>query len=95
MAREADFQAKVIRWLKSKKCHVIKLNQDAKSAVGEPDVLFFKDGFYGAFEVKRSKNAPKRPLQEEKIKWFNENSYGRIIYPENFNEVKSELEQML
>lgn len=95
MAREQSFQTKVISYLKRKGCHVIKLNQDAKTPIGEPDLIFFKEGFYGAFEVKASKNAKKRPLQEAKIKWFNENSYGKIIYPENWEETKKELEVLL
>lgn len=93
--REQSFQTKVSNYLKRKGCYVIKINQDAKSKTGDPDLVAFKEGWWGWFEVKKSKNAKCRPLQPEKIKWANENSYGVIVYPENFNEVKKELEKML
>jgi len=93
--REATFQSKVIGFLKKKGCYTIKINQDAKSRSGDPDVVAFKEGWWGWFEVKESKTAKCRPLQPEKIAWAKENSYGVIVYPENFEQVKKELEDIL
>lgn len=93
--REQSFQTKVSNYLKRKGCYVIKINQDAKSKTGDPDLIAFKEGWWGWFEVKKNRTAPCRPLQPEKIKWAAQNSYGAIIYPENFDKVKSELEEIL
>ncbi len=87
MGKQITFDAKVERWLKQKKCQTLR----SKDGL----LLFFKSGFYGALEVKASKNAKKQPLQAEKIKWFNDNSYGRIIYPEIWTEVQKELKELL
>lgn len=95
MAEEAKLQSEIIKWLRSKGCKVIKQNASVYGQKGTPDLLFFAQGFYGALEVKAHKNSKKQPLQQENIDWFNENSYGRFVYKENWPEVKAELEQML
>lgn len=95
MVKESSFQTKVAKWLRSKGCKVIKYNQNATTRAGIPDLMFFKAGFWGWLEVKKAKNAPKRPGQELNVKWANENSYGRFCYPENFDEIKAELGEML
>lgn len=95
MALEKDFQAKVIRWLKSKGCVVLKYQQNATTRVGVADVFFCKEGFYGFLECKKSKNAPLRPGQKQFIDKMNEWSYGAIIYPENFEKIKKELGEIL
>ena len=56
---------------------------------------FCKEGFYGFIECKKSKNAPLRPGQKEFIAKMNEWSYGRICYPENWEEAKKELKEIL
>lgn len=93
--REQSFQTKVSNYLKRKGCYVIKINQDAKSKTGDPDLVAFKQGWWGWLEVKKSKNEKRQPLQPEKIKWANENSYGRIVWPEIWPEVQKELEDLL
>lgn len=95
MAKEADFQKNVIKWLKSKGCIVLKYEANATTRVGIPDVFFCKEGFYGFLECKKAKNSPIRPGQKEFITKVNEWSYGKIIFPENWLETRKELEQML
>lgn len=92
---EKDFQAKVIRYLKSKGCFTWKMQQNATTQSGVADVFFCKEGFYGFIECKKSKTSPLRPGQKEFIDKMNEWSYGVIAYPENFEKVKAELEEML
>lgn len=92
---EAKFQQSVIRWLKSKGCIVLKYEANATTKVGIPDVFFCKEQFYGFLECKKSKNARIRPGQKPFIDKINAWSYGKIIYPENWDETKHELEEML
>lgn len=93
--KESDFQAKVIRWLRSQKCVVMKYQQNATTHAGLVDLFFVKDGFWGAAELKKSKTAKFRPGQKEMIKKLDAMSWCKAIYPENFNEVKKELEDLL
>ena len=95
MTKEADFQKEVLRWLRSKGCIALKYEANATTRVGIPDIFFCKEGFYGFLECKRSKNAPIRPGQKEFIEKVDDWSFGKIIYPENFDEIKKILEEML
>lgn len=93
--KEADFQKKVIAWLKKQGCLVLKYEQNATTRAGVADVFFCKEGFYGFIETKKAKNSPLRPGQKEFIEKMDEWSYGRICYPENFEQIKEELLQIL
>ena len=95
MVKESDFQAKICKWLRENQCIVLKYQQNATTRSGIPDLIFLKDGFWGALEVKRSKNAPFRPGQKEMVKKMDEMSWARAVYPENWSDIKSELEEIL
>lgn len=96
MAREADFQRAVIRWLKSKHCVVLKYQQNATTRAGAADVFFCKEGFYGFIECKKAKNSPLRPGQQAFIDKINEWSYGKIVWPGDcWEETKKELDIIL
>lgn len=95
MVRESDFQAKVCKWLREKQCIVLKYQQNATTRSGIPDLIFLKDGFWGALEVKRSKNAPFRPGQKEMVSKMDEMSWARVVWPENWSEAKKDLEEIL
>lgn len=60
-----------------------------------PDLLFLKDGFWGMLECKKSKTSSFRPGQKEAITKYDEMSWCKAIYPENADEVKSELMEIL
>lgn len=92
---EKDFQAKVAKWLRSKGCMVLKYQQNATTRASIPDILFLKEGFWGALEVKKSKTAKYRPGQKEMVAKMDEMSYARVVYPENFDDIKAELEEIL
>ena len=92
---EAKTQQRLIKYLKSKGCEVFKMTIMPGIAKGTPDVLFLKEGFWGFCEVKASKRAPFQTLQPEKIAKFNEWSWCKVIYPENYDEIIEELEQIL
>lgn len=95
MAREADFQAKFIKWARSKGFKCYKQQMNATTRAGTPDLFMFKEGWWGWVEFKKSKNSSKRPGQQQNIDWAQENSWGKFVYPENFEETKEELEAML
>lgn len=97
MARgpEGKFQDTVCAWLRKKGCRVIKNDPTTGRQKGIPDVTFFKDGFWGMMEFKASKRAKHQPGQDEWILWSNESSWGRFVYPECWDDIKEELEQML
>lgn len=95
MVLEKDFQAKVIKWLRSKGFKCYKQQMNATTRAGTPDCIILKEGWWGMLEFKKSKNSPKRPGQQQNIDWANENSWGSFCYPENWSEIKEYLESIL
>ena len=92
---EKNFQAKVVKWLRSQHCIVLKYQQNATTRASIPDILFLKEGFWGAIECKKSKTAKYRPGQKEMVAKMDEMSWARTVYPENWGEVQKELEELL
>lgn len=92
---EKDFQAKIVKYLRSKGALVIKYQQNATTRAAIPDILFLKDGFWGAIEVKKSKTAKYRPGQKEMVAKMDSMSYARVVYPENWGEMQKELAEIL
>ena len=92
---EGKFQKTVIKWLKSKGCVVLKYEQNATTRAGVADVAFFHEGFYGFLECKKAKTSPLRPGQKQFIQKMDDWSYGKIVYPENWDIIKKELGEML
>lgn len=90
---ERDFQKKVVSWLKKHKCFVIK--NDPTVHAGVADLFFCKEGFYGFIECKKSKTAKFRPGQKEFLAKMDEWSWARAVFPENWDEIKKELEGLL
>lgn len=95
MAAEARVQEKLVQYLKRKGCYVIKTKPGPGVPVGCPDVVALYEGFWAAFEVKARANAPFQPLQRETLALLDEWSYARVVFPENFDRVISELEAIL
>lgn len=92
---EGKLQAEIIKYLRSKGCFVMKLTVVPGVPTGTSDVFFCLEGFYGFIEVKANKKAKFRPLQEEFIDKMCEWSWAKVAYPENWPEIKQELENML
>lgn len=93
--RESKLQSEVISWLRKNGCYVVKLTGGVGVPVGAPDVFAVKEGFWCALEIKASEEAPKQPLQAETVDKLSGWSYCRFVWPENWAEVRAELEQML
>jgi Holliday junction resolvase len=92
---EASFEKTVVKYLKSKGCKVYKMGASPGIEDGTPDRLFLKEGFWGFLEIKASRTSKFRPLQKERIEFLNNWSYAKATYPENWNETKAELEEIL
>lgn len=95
MARESDFQKTIIKWLRGKGCLVIKYQQNATTRASIPDIIFLKEGFWGAIEVKKSKTSKFQPGQREMVAKMNEMSWAKVVWPENWKETQSELTEIL
>lgn len=92
---ESNLQSQIIKFLKGKKCYVIKTKPGLGTPIGCPDIIFLYEGFWGAIEVKSSPTAEYQPLQKETLEKFNSWSWARKVDPSNWNLVKSELERIL
>lgn len=91
MIKESVFQAKVIKWLKEQGCYVIKNSAVSGVPTGCPDLVFFKEGFYGFIECKPSSKSPYQPLQKLTLAKLDLWSWARAVYPENWEEIQKEL----
>mgnify|MGYP001287856707 FL=1 len=90
---ERDFQANLIRELKTMfpRCMVMKL--DSGYIQGIPDLLVLFENRWATLECKKVAGAKKQPNQEYYVGRMNEMSFSRFIYPENKEEVLYELQQ--
>lgn len=95
MAKESDFQKKIVKWLRSQKCFVWKMQQNATTRVGVSDLFFCKEGFYGFIEVKKNKSAKRQPGQEVFVKKMNEWSWAKVVWPDIWPDVQNELKEIL
>lgn len=92
---EKDFQKKVISFLKSKGCFVMKLEPGGGIPRGVSDIFFCKEGFYGFIECKKNKTSKFQPLQPEFIEKMDKWSWAKAAYPENWDMLKKELSTIL
>ena len=92
---EEKIQKRLVRFLKSKGCYVIKTKPGPGTPVGCPDVFAFYEGWYGVFECKASEKAPFQTLQKQTLAKFQEWTTTWVVYPENYDEVEAELKQIL
>lgn len=90
--READYQRGLVKKLRIlfPGCEI--LEPDAQRRQGILDLLILYRGQWAMLEVKISANAARRPNQEHYVNHFNEMSYASFIYPENEEQVLSELQ---
>ena len=71
-------------------CFITKL--DTRYVQGVPDLLILFNDRWAILECKKSENASHRPNQDYYVEMFDEMSFSRFIYPENKDEVLSELD---
>lgn len=92
---EAKVQKRLVSYLRSKGCYVIKTKPGVGTPVGCPDIVFLKEGFWGTIECKASEKAAWQPLQKETLEKLASWSWARKVYPENLEATIAELETIL
>lgn len=91
--RENQFQASLIKELKSLFPGCIVLKNDPDYIQGIPDLTIFYGPHWATLECKRSIDASHQPNQDYYVGRMNEMSYSRFISPENKKEVLDGLQQ--
>lgn len=89
---ERDFQANLVKEIKTMFPGCIVMKNDASYIQGIPDLLILHKDKWASLECKKNANAKKQPNQEYYVGKMNEMSFSRIIYPENKEEVLHELQ---
>lgn len=92
MKKEAKLQSEIIKYLKHKGCYVIKTKPGVGTPVGCPDIIALLEGCWIALEVKASIGSPYQPLQKETIDKLDKWSFAKVVYPQNWDTVQTELE---
>lgn len=97
MSAESELQAKIRKHLKEKGCYTIKTRPDALGSVpkGCPDIFFFKEGFWGAIEVKAAPKSPYKTLQKETLDKLDGWSWAKRVDPTTWPAIKIELDGIL
>jgi hypothetical protein len=93
MARESDFQGKLIKKIKKIFPDCIVMKNDPNYIQGIPDLLILNGDKWAALECKKDEKASHRPNQEYYVDKMNGMSYARFIFPENEEEVLRDLQQ--
>lgn len=89
---ERDYQAKLIKKIKAMLPDCIVIKNDPNYLQGVPDLTVFYPGGFTVLEVKRSATASHQPNQDYYIDKLHGMSYAAFIYPENEEEVLSEVQ---
>ena len=90
---ERDFQANLIKELKTTFPGCIVMKNDSSYIQGIPDLLVLYNDKWASLEVKKNASAKRRPNQEHYVDKMNEMSFSRFVYPENKDEVLRDLER--
>ena len=88
---ERDYQKKLVKKLEDIFPGCIVLKNDAQLKQGIPDLLVLYKNKWVALEVKQSALASHRPNQDLKVERMNEMSYASFIFPENEEQVFTEM----
>ena len=93
--KESKFQSNLKKELKNifPGCIVTKL--DSGDIQGIPDLLILYKNKWATLENKRTSKAHRQPNQEYYVNKMNDMSFSRFIYPENKEEVLTDLKEYL
>ncbi|MFL8968920.1 VRR-NUC domain-containing protein [Helcococcus kunzii] len=92
---ESHFQTKVINYLKSKGCYVIKYWGGGKfTKAGVPDLLVCCNGIFLGIELKAPNGKPSK-LQLYNLDQIKKSGgIGILLYPKDFNKFKTRVEEI-
>ena len=93
--KESEFQTKLIEEIEDifEGCFVFK--NDPTYRQGFPDITILYKDKWAALECKKSEKEKHQPNQDYYVEQLNQMSYSSFVYPENKEEVLSELQQAL
>ena len=91
---ENKFQSNLIKELKKLFPGCIVLKNDSSYIQGIPDLLILYKDKWGSLEVKKSATAKHQPNQDYYVNKMNEMSFSRFIFPENKDEVLTDLARL-
>lgn len=89
---ESEYQAGLIKRLKSRFRGCVVLKNDSSYIQGIPDLTIFYEDMWAVLEVKPDEDAPYRPNQEYYLELLGAMSFSATIYPSNEEAVLSELQ---
>ena len=90
---EREFQADLIKEIKTRFPGSMVMKLDSSYIQGIPDLLVLYQNKWATLECKKSLKASKRPNQEHYVQTMDEMSFSRFICPENKEVVLNELQQ--
>lgn len=93
MTPEGKFKAELRRELGVRFPGCIVMQLDSQEIQGIPDLLILYQDKWATLECKKSKTASHRPNQDYYVNLMKDMSYSSFIFPENKEEVLSELQQ--
>ena len=88
---ESTFQTRTLGLIKRHLPGVMVLKNDSGYQQGIPDFSLFYGTAWAWLEFKKSAHEAVQPNQEHFIAWADKHSFGAFIYPENRDEVLSDL----
>lgn len=89
---ERDYQAKLIKRLRKEFPGAMVLKNDPGYLQGIPDLTILYRDRWALLEVKASKKSSQQPNQQYYVDALGEMSYAAFIYPENEEDILSELQ---
>lgn len=93
--RESAFQAKVVRYLRTKGAYVLNVAGGSQVPKGTPDLLVCYKGRFMALELKTDTGRT-TALQKEKICEIRKaDGYSRVLRPSEWESFKEELEYLV
>ena len=90
---ESKFQSELIKELEKIFPNCIVMNTDSAYIQGIPDLIILYKDRWASLECKKEAFAKKQPNQEYYVNKMDKMSFSRFIYPENKEEVISELQR--
>lgn len=91
MTPEGKFKADLRKRIEKDLPGSMVLHLDANERQGIPDLLVLYNNKWASLEGKKDSKASHQPNQDWYVEHMNEMSFSRFIYPENEEEVLSEL----
>ncbi len=89
--KESEFQFDLIKQIKKDLPGSLVLKNDPGYLQGVPDLVVMHGNKYALLEVKKSQDEPHQPNQDYYIDKAKQESFGEFIFPENKQEVLSEM----